>query len=111
MVATDNGFRVHRDNGKILTFHEATKRLYYFDTTDCEVEETMLVTKVDDDKNRLSAHDFSKSNVARVLPRRIGRPLTKDFINYIAANLIPNCPVTMQDITNAEFVWGLRSDV
>ena len=30
----------------------------------------------------------------------------KDFIRYVSMNLIPNCPVTIQDIKNAEFVWG-----
>ena len=32
--------------------------------------------------------------------------MTKDFIRYVALNLIPNCPITAQDIKNAEFVWG-----
>ena len=104
--ATDNCFRVHKDNGKILKFREATRRLYYFDTEDRDVEETMLITTVDNNKSRLSAHDFSRALLARALQRKIGRPMTKDFIRYVALNLIPNCPVTVQDIKNAEFVWG-----
>ena len=38
--AINNCFKVHKDNGKLLKFQEATKRLYYFDTADREVEET-----------------------------------------------------------------------
>merc|ERR1712086_528409 len=104
--ATDNCFRVHKDNGKILKFQEATKRLSYVDTVDRDVEETMLITAVDDNKSKLSAHDFSRAKIARALQFRIGRPMTKDFIHYVAANLIPNCPITVHDIKNAEFIWG-----
>jgi len=65
--ATDNCFRVHKDNGKILKFREAMRRLYYFDTADREVEESMFITTVEDNKSRLSAHDFSQAKVARTL--------------------------------------------
>ena len=104
--ATDNCFRVHKDNGKILKFREATRRLYYFDTADREVEESMFITTVENNKSRLSAHDFSQAKLARALQRRIGRPMTQDFIQYVASNLIPNYPITVQAIKNADFVWG-----
>ena len=71
---------MHKNNGKILKFQEATKRLYYFDTVEREVEEVMLITTVNDNKSYISAHDFSKAKIARALQRRIGRPTTKDFI-------------------------------
>ena len=47
-----------------------------------------------------------RAEIARVLQRRIGRATTKDFIHYVTANLIPNCPTTVHDINNDEFVWG-----
>ena len=59
--ATDNCFRVHTDNGRILKFQEASKTLYYFDTSDHEVEKTILITAVDDNKSKLSAHAFSRA--------------------------------------------------
>ena len=101
---TDYCFRVHKDNGEILKFQEDIKRLYYVDTAYHEVEKTMLITTVDDDKSRLSAHDFSKAKIARALQCRIGRPMTKNFIHYVTVNLIPNYPITVKDITNADFV-------
>jgi len=36
----------------------------------------------------------------------IGRPSTQDLINYVDKNLIPNCPVTRQDILRAEDIFG-----
>ena len=32
--------------------------------------------------------------------------MTCDYVRYVANNLIPNCPITVQDIKNAEFIWG-----
>ena len=65
----------------------------------------MLITTIDDNKNKLSAHNFSRAKVARALQRRIGRPTTKDFIHYVTANITPNGPITVHDIKNAEFIW------
>ena len=36
----------------------------------------------------------------------IGKPSTKDLISYVDKNLIPNCPVTRQDILRAEDIFG-----
>ena len=73
---------------------------------DRDVEEIMLITTVDDNKNQASAHDYSRAKIARALQRRIDRPTTKTFIHYVGENLIPNCPITVHDIKNAEFIWG-----
>lgn len=104
--AMDNCFHVHKDGEKIMKFKEASRRLYYFDTVDREESGTMLITTVENNKSKLSAYDFNQAEKARVLQQRIGRPSTKDFIRYVAEGLIPNCPVTVLDINNAEFIWG-----
>ena len=101
--ATDNCFHVHKQ-GKILRFKEAPRRLYYFDTDERDEESTMLITTVDDNKNNFSAYDFNQAKLARSIQKRISRPKTQDFIRYVTNNLIPNCPVTAQDIKNAEFI-------
>ena len=69
----------------------------------------MLITTVDDNKSKLSAHDFSRAKIARALQHRIGRPMTKEFIHYVTATLIPDCPITVNDIKNAKFI--LRPDL
>ena len=102
--ATDNCFHVHKDNKKILKFKEATRRLYYFDTADRDETGNMLITTVQNNKSKLSAYDYSQAKKARTLQKQIGRPSVKDFIRYIAMNLIPNCPIIIQEIKNAEFL-------
>ena len=104
--ALDNCFHVHKADGKILKFNEATRRLYYFDTADRDETGTMLITTVEGNKNKLSARDVIQAERARTLQRTIGRPNTSQFIKIVSSNQIPNCPITVQDIKNAEFIWG-----
>ena len=104
--ATDNCFHVHKGNKKIIRFQEASRRLYYFDTADRDETGTMLITIVENNKSKFSAYDYNQAEKARAIQRRIGRPSTADFIRYVAKNLIPNCPITVQDIKNAELIWG-----
>ena len=103
--ATDNSFRVHKE-GKILKFKEVTCRLYYFDTADRDEESTMLVTTVENKQNKFSAYDFLRAKLARSIQKRIRRPNTQDYLRYVKNNLIPNCPITAQDIKNVEYIWG-----
>ena len=102
--ALDNCFHVHKENGKILHFKEASRRLYYFDTEDRDETETLLITTVEGNKNKLSARDVLQAARARKLQRTIGRPSTADFISYVATNAIPHCPIIIQDIKNADFI-------
>ena len=101
----DNCFHVHKE-GKILKFREATRMLYYFDTAEQHEEATMLISTVDENKSKFSAYDYSRAKLARTIQCRIRRLESRDFIQYIESNLIPNCPITTQDIQNAEFIWG-----
>ena len=104
--AMDICFHVHKDDGKPLWFQEASRRLYYFDTVNRDEEGTILITTVDNNKNKLSALDLTQAKIARAVQRRIGRPSICDYIHYINMNMIPNCPITIQDIKNTEFIWG-----
>ena len=36
----------------------------------------------------------------------IGQPSTRDFLHFVDNNLIPNCPITRQDILAAEHILG-----
>ena len=69
--ATDNCFHIHKKR-KLLKFREAVGRLYYFDTAECDEELTMLITTVEDDKNRFLAYDYTKAKLDRSLQKRVG---------------------------------------
>ena len=69
-------------------------------------ESTMLITTVDNNKSKLSALDLTQAKRARALQRRLGRPSILDYIHYAYMNMIPNCPITVQDVKNTEVIWG-----
>ena len=102
----DNCFHVHKDDGKTLQFQEASRRLYYFDTVNRDAEGTLLITTVDNTKSKLSALDLAQAKRARAPQRRIGRPSTCDYIHYVNMNMIPNCPIIVQDIQKRRVYLG-----
>ena len=102
--ATDNCFHMHKDDGKILRFQEGSGRLYYFYTVNRDEESTMLITKVNNTKNKLSVPDFTQAKITQSLQRIIWRTDICDCICYVNINMIPTCPITVQDIKNTEFI-------
>ena len=104
--ATGNCFQVHKTNGEILNFVEASRRLYYFDTANRNVEQLLLLNSVEDNIKEFSAYDVDKARKAASLQTIVGRPSSEDLRYYLNENMIPNCPSTTRDLGNAEYIWG-----
>ena len=66
----------------------------------------MFINSADENKREFSTLKLTQANKARVLQMRIGKPNTHDYIHYVSTNMIPNCPVTIQDIRITEISWG-----
>ena len=102
-------FVVTKQDGKRFEFAASPEGLYHFDTDGVKGNETdgrLLVNTVADHKARLTDEDYSRALVARKLQRTIGCPSTKTFLSLVANNMLPNSPVTINDIHNAELVFG-----
>ena len=67
---------------------------------------TLLVNTVDDNKSNYTNRDYLRAVLARKIQKTIGRPSTKDFIRIIDNKLLPNCPITQDDIIAAEHIFG-----
>ena len=65
-----------------------------------------FVTLVNDIKTRFTAREFDQAVLARKVQKMIGRPSIRTFLNVVERNLLPNCPVTRQDILNGEMIFG-----
>src|SRR5210317_1419253 len=89
-----------------VTFDCALDNCFHVHKGDRNEVETMFITTVADNKSKLSAQDVLQATRARALQRIIGRPSTSDLIRYITSNEIKDCPITVQDVKNAEFIWG-----
>lgn len=100
-----NKFIVHDPEGNLYgTFVQAAQGLYYQDITGNDA--VTLVSTVDEIKSKYTNRDYQRAVLARKLQRIIGRPSTRQFIDIVDRNLLPNCPVTRQDIVAAEHIFG-----
>jgi len=93
---------VHKADGTKCVFKPSKKGLFY----SCVNNNIALVTTVEDNTNKYTVREYSYAKKARKLQIIIGRPSTQDLINFVDRNLIPNCPVTRQDILRAEDIFG-----
>jgi hypothetical protein len=51
-------------------------------------------------------HNIKKVQEARCLQGMIGNPTERDFVCMVREKLIANCPVTVHDIQNANWIFG-----
>ena len=90
--------------GNEMRFIESDEGLYYYDTNNCIG--VALISTVKHNKSSYTDKDYHRALAAHELQIKIGRPSIKDFKNIITVNLLPNCPVTRQDIDAAEDIFG-----
>jgi hypothetical protein len=110
-----NRFIVHKNDGTARVFKESDRGLYYMDTTEKEDDSpgmtessgsTVMVNTVADNRTSYTNRAYSRATLARSIQKMIGRPSTKTYINIVENNLLPNCPVTRDDIIAAEKIFG-----
>jgi hypothetical protein len=63
---------------------------------------TLLVNTVAENKTSYTNRNYSKAVLAREIQKKIGRPSTRAFIKIVDNKLLPNCPITREDILAAE---------
>jgi Zinc knuckle len=113
-----NHFKVIKSDGTARTFSESKKGLYYLDTagdahdnddSDEEIEEqsdVALINTVADNRTKYTNRAYLRATMARKIQQIIGRPSTREFMQIVDKNLLPNCPVTRADIVAAEKIFG-----
>ena len=89
---TNNEFMLTDADGNVIRFSESGKGLYYYDTNDRIG--VALISTVKYNRSSYTDTDYHHALAVHELQIKIGRPSTKDFKNIIAANLLPNCPMT-----------------
>ena len=68
--------------------------------------ETMLVITVRGNYEGYTKREVLKAKEARRAQAMMGNPSEKDYKTMVSNNLIPECPVTTSDITNARAIFG-----
>jgi hypothetical protein len=90
-------------DGSKTVFKQSEQGLFYVDTAD---EGTVFINTVVDNQTKYSSRERTRADAARRLQQIIGLPSTRDFINIVNKNLLPNCTVIAADIKAAEHIYG-----
>jgi hypothetical protein len=99
-----NAFKVEKGD-MVRLFQQSPKGLYFFDTK-ISNDACVFVSTVENNRSNYTACDYSCALLAWKLQQNIGRPSTKTFLRIISDNLLPNCPITTQDVMNAAQILG-----
>jgi reverse gyrase len=97
-----NAFTVHKEDGEHRTFKQSDRGLFYMDTAQTG---ELLINTVAENKSKYTNRDYSMAELARQIQKRIGRPSTQAFLKIIENKLLPNCPITQDDILAAEHIF------
>ena len=68
--------------------------------------ETCLLNTVAENRSWFTPRQFSRSKLAIRIYAMMGHPSHKDFHNMVCSHTIKNCPLTIDDITGANTVFG-----
>jgi hypothetical protein len=102
----DGVFKVHTKEG-IVEFKPIEKGLHYHDTLeDNRNFKCMLVNTVKDIFEGHTKRNIAKAKEAQRLQGMVGNPTDKEFKGMVRERLITDCPVTVQDVENANHIFG-----
>ena len=106
-------FEVTARDGSKKIFKRSAHGLYYFDMTPLMGRRlsqgagaTSLLSTVALNKAKYTVSDCQRAEKARAVQRIIARPSTARYKELVRNNRIPHCDVTVQDIINAEDIFG-----
>jgi hypothetical protein len=99
----DQGFAVHKPNGKIVHFRMHPDGLHYHDTKNREVS---LVQTVQENEDGYSQRQLAQARLAKDLYAKVGHPSQQDLKAMVVGGMILNCPITVADVIRADKIYG-----
>jgi hypothetical protein len=66
----------------------------------------MMINTVLGNLEGYTRHEMDKAQQARRLQRMIGNPIERELVGMVHEKLTANCPVTMQEVHNANRIFG-----
>ena len=104
-----NYFKVEKADGTSRTFRESKRGLYFLDTAGPTHDNDGIVlvdTVADNRSTNYTNRAYSRASQARKIQQIVGRPSTREYMQIVERNLLPNCPITRDDIVAAERIFG-----
>jgi hypothetical protein len=102
----EDAFIVHM-NDNTLKFECNPKGLYTYKVSDEYIKkQSHLINTVKENRVGYTQRQFEQAKIAQELYHIVGMPTIELFKTLIKMNAIKNCPVTTEDINNAEKIFG-----
>ena len=108
-----NTFIMWKQDGSNKIFKQSATGLYYLETHEGDNEKNQnedeamtFFNTVVNNKINFTDNEYNRALLARKLQNIMGRPSTSDFKKLVKKNLLPNCPITVDDIIAAEHIFG-----
>ena len=107
-------FDVHM-KGKIIKFKCNKDGLYEYNVSDDYLtgvadekkkEISHVIETVKENRSGFSDRQYIRAKAARELYHNVGSPTVDNFKSLLKMNVIKNCPVTIDDVNNAEKIFG-----
>ena len=96
---------MHISKGRI-EFIPHQKGLHYLDMEQCDTLSLVMVMTGQKNYEGYTKHEVKKAIEARKLQAMLGHPSQRNFEEMVHHNLISNCPVSKNDVTNAYKIFG-----
>lgn len=105
-IHNGNEFVVTKDDETIRVFRQSLSGLYYMGTSDPVNYNAVLVETVEQNKSLYTCQDYLGAKQARKLQAINGIPSARQYKKIVESGLLPNCPVTVNNILAAEHIFG-----
>ena len=102
--ATDNEFHVYVREGRVRSFKQSEKGLYYSDLRD--TGDVMLINTVEYNKSKYSQRDYLRAVDARKLQHILDGPSYGHFRRIMKEKQPRNCLINEDDVRAAEYIFG-----
>ena len=96
----DDTSTVHTNIG-IIKFRRNKQGLYVFNLT-YTTANLNVVNTVEDNMMGLTRRQIERAKLSRKIYNNIGLPTVKKFKDMVSKNMKSNCPISVEDIKNAE---------
>ena len=107
---SEHAITVHLTDTHFMKFTRCSSGLYFYDTRGSDTIlprlPYSLLTTVRANKEFFSPREIERADKARLLQSQLAWPSTSDFKTYVRDNLLLNCPITIEDISRAEAIYG-----
>ena len=111
----EDAFLVHENGKVILKFECSEDGLYIYEVPRAYRDglvknktkgKNNLVNTVAENRKGYTLRQFERAKKARALYHIVGTPTVENFKALLKMNVIKNCPVTSEDVTMAEKIFG-----